>query len=138
MVIKSIKMKGAKELRARLQQLRKDAKDATDRAAYVAGNMVMTEAKARAPLDLGTLRNSGYVTLPQNGKVELGFGGAAAEYALYQHEHTELHHDVGEAKYLENAIAAVDVPGIIAEEMTRGVVDGDTSLPAGAHRTDPD
>lgn len=132
------KIRGMKELKAALKKVRDDAKAAANRAVYVAGNEVMTEAKIRAPLDLGPLRASGYVTLPQDGKVELGFGGAAAEYALVQHERIEFKHEVGEAKYLEKAINAVDVAGIVGEEMARGVIDGETALPPGANRTEPE
>lgn len=137
-MIKAVRMKGLKELRAALKKVREDAHAAADRAVYVAGNEVMTDAKMRAPIDTGVLRASGYVTLPENGKVELGFGGAAAEYALVQHERTEFRHETGEAKFLENAINAVDVEGIVGEEMRRGVIDGDTTLPPGSHRSEPE
>lgn len=133
-----IKIKGMAALRAALKKVRADAHAAVNRAVYVAANEVMTEAKVRAPVDLGTLAASGYVTLPVDGKVELGFGGAAADYALVQHERVEFKHEKGEAKYLENALNAVDVEGIVGEEMTRGVIDGDTSLPGGTHRTEPE
>lgn len=137
-MIKGIRIKGMKELRARLEKLKADARLAVDRAVYVAGNAVMTEAKQRAPVDFGTLRNSGYVTLPQEGKVEVGFGGAAKEYALVQHEREDFHHEVGEAKFLENAIAATDVQGIVEQEMSRGIIDGDTALPGSSHKTSSD
>ena len=82
---------------------------AAEAALYQGANIIMTEAKKRAPLDVGTLQNSGYVTLPrQQGNevmVEAGFGGAAKAYAVRQHEELSYQHDAGrEAKYLENAI----------------------------------
>jgi hypothetical protein len=92
-------------------QLRKHldaARKAAEAALYQGGSIIMTEAKKRAPLDVGTLRNSGYVTLPQRAGdevfVEVGFGGAAKAYAVKQHEELSYHHEIGEAKYLENAI----------------------------------
>lgn len=76
---------------------------------YAVGLNIMAEAVIKAPLDVGTLRGSGYVTLPEiqgrNVVAEMGFGGPAADYAVYQHENTALNHpDDGEAKYLEKAI----------------------------------
>ena len=38
--------------------------------------------------------------------MEVGFGGPAADYAIYVHEDLSAHHPVGEAKYLENAVEA--------------------------------
>jgi hypothetical protein len=96
----------AAQLRRHLEAARK----AAERALYEGGSIIMTEAKKRAPLDVGTLRNSGYVTLPKREGdevfVEVGFGGAAKAYAVKQHEELSYHHEVGEAKYLENAINA--------------------------------
>ena len=50
---------------------------------------------------------SGYVTDPvvQGNKVtvEVGFGGAAKDYVVVQHEDLTLSHPVGEAKFLERA-----------------------------------
>jgi hypothetical protein len=93
-------------LRKRLEAVVK----AAEAALYQAGSIIMTEAKERAPLDIGTLRNSGYVTLPRRQgddvMVEAGFGGAAKAYAVIQHEELSYRHEVGEAKYLENAINA--------------------------------
>ena len=77
---------------------------------FEAGNMIMTDAKRRVPVDLGNLKGSGYVTAPTatpgGTHVEVGFGGPAAGYAIYVHEDLSAHHPVGEAKYLENAVEA--------------------------------
>jgi hypothetical protein len=94
------------QLRRKLDAARK----AAEMALYQAGSIIMTEAKKRTPVDDGFLRNSGYVTLPtrRGGDtfVEAGFGGAAKTYAVKQHEELSYRHEVGEAKYLENAINA--------------------------------
>jgi hypothetical protein len=84
------------------------------RALHNEANQTMAEAKLITPVGQysvgskkvgGTLRDSGFVDEPQISgttiEVPLGFGGAAEAYALVQHEHTEYHHDVGEAKFLE-------------------------------------
>ena len=100
----------AQQIAAQMQKHLNAAKKAAEKALYQAGSIIMTEAKQRAPVDVGTLRNSGYVTLPrrQGGDtfVEAGFGGAAKAYAVRQHEELAYRHEVGEAKYLENAINA--------------------------------
>jgi hypothetical protein len=135
------KMTGLKEAQQAIKAAKVSVQQATAAAMYVAGNVVMTEAKQRAPIDLGILRASGYVTLPKAGSspvVEVGFGGAAEQYALIQHERTEFRHEVGEAKYLENAINATDIKGIIEEEIARRFESGDASLPSGSHRTEPE
>lgn len=136
-----VKLKGLAEAKKQTREELQLAREAVAGALYVAGNVVMTEAKRRAPLDTGVLRASGYVTLPEAGekpKVEVGFGGAAAAYALVQHERTELKHEVGEAKYLENAINATDVQGIIAAESRRRIASGDRAIEEGENLTKPE
>lgn len=111
---------------------------------YLAANNVMTDAKRRVPVDTGTLRGSGYVTLPElvdgHPVVEAGFGGPASDYAVVQHEATELHHDVGEAKFLENAVneAASRFARDVATIASAAVAGGSTALPAAVHPTRPD
>lgn len=107
-------MKGmtAAQLQADLTRRLNAAVHAAETALYQGGSVIMTEAKKRAPVDVGTLRNSGYVTLPRTDSdgtfVEVGFGGAAKAYAVKQHEELGYNHDVGQAKYLENAISAME------------------------------
>ena len=99
----------AEQVAAKMRQHLTAARKAAEIALYQGGSIVMTEAKKRAPVDFGTLKGSGYVTLPrrQGGEtiVEVGFGGAAKAYAKRQHEELSYRHEVGEAKYLENAIS---------------------------------
>ena len=63
-------------------------------------------AQTKCPVDIGTLRDSAYVKELPDG-YEIGFGGAAQEYALIQHENLFYYHDVGEAKFLEKAFMEV-------------------------------
>lgn len=81
---------------------------------------LITEAKREVPVDEGTLKNSGHVQLPEveDGTitVQCGFGGPAGTgnlgsknaedvgYAVYVHEDLHAHHNVGNAKYLENPL----------------------------------
>lgn len=72
----------------------------------------MTDAKERTPVDTGRLRASGKVehakplALVGNIQATLTFG---TEYAVYVHERTQLRHAVGEAKFLERAVAKTAV-----------------------------
>ena len=97
---------------------------ALDRAIYAEANNILSDAKKRTPVDTGTLRASGYVTLPQpsgaGSRVEAGFGGAAKKYAAVVHERVyrtisegeyellvPVAHDPGTgAKFLESAVSA--------------------------------
>ena len=110
---------------------------------FLAANNIMTEAKERAPLDIGTLRGSGYVTLPETHGaevvVELGFGGPAASYAVVQHERTELNHDVGEAKFLEKAVANQQQDAIsLTMKVVAASMEGASVSTTKAHPTAPD
>lgn len=77
----------------------------TDWAEYV-----LQQAQQLVPIETGLLSNSGRVAV--NGlEAAVGFGsGAAAAYAVYQHENGSLKHDAGRTyKYLETpAVASAD------------------------------
>lgn len=72
------------------------------------GEEVMEESKRECPVDTGTLRSSGFVQPPdvERGEMSvlLGYGGAAAEYAVFVHEDLTARHPVGKAKFLEDPI----------------------------------
>lgn len=85
-------VKGAGELHKKLTQMSKQAPAATAAAIYGGAQIVMEQARANAPVDEGWLRSGGYVTKPSastrgKAEVEMGFGGAAEEYLVYQHTH---------------------------------------------------
>lgn len=83
---------------------------AAAQAMYELGNEVMNESKADyVPVDTGTLRDSGQVDMEIDGStitVILGYGGAAKDYAVIQHEDLTLHHTHGQAKFLETPMLA--------------------------------
>jgi hypothetical protein len=101
-------LKGAADVRgkiaAALLTMRTQAADALYREAEVE----MIESKKRCPRDTGTLYNSGHVQPPEDTKdgisVTMGYGGAAEDYAIVQHENLEFHHKVGQAKFLESVL----------------------------------
>jgi hypothetical protein len=69
-----------------------DIMDAAEGAVTEIGNEVITDAKETyVPVDSGNLRASGYVDdpvrTPDTIELVMGFGGAAASYALAIHEH---------------------------------------------------
>lgn len=68
-------------------------------------NEILTDVKVSrpnkgVPRDTGSLANSGRATPAGKCKAEVTFGGAAAPYALVQHERTDYNHKLGEARYL--------------------------------------
>ena len=96
--------------------------DLVGAALYREGQIEMTEAKRRTPVDTrpnqsypytraphpGQLRNSGLVHPPerrgQRISVTLSFGGAASDYAVHVHENPDAHHPIGQWKYLESVL----------------------------------
>lgn len=100
------KVSGIAEVEKRLAQLADDLVNQAGHALRVEGELIMTEAKKRTPVDTGALRASGHVTGPDDSKsqkVRLAFGGAAAPYAVFVHENLNARHHVGRAKFLESA-----------------------------------
>lgn len=76
-------------------------------ALYREGAAIFEESQDEVPLDTGNLRASGKLDFPKiEGKdvvVEISYGGAAADYALYVHEDLEMNFRNGKkAKYLED------------------------------------
>jgi hypothetical protein len=81
-----------------------------ERALNIEGNIEMTEAKERTPVDTGALRASGRAHSPerkgfaQSVQQRLTFGGPAVQYALTVHEDMGAFHAVGQSKFLESVI----------------------------------
>lgn len=79
-------------------------KKRTRKGMLAAGLLVKGESMRLTPVDTGNLRNSAYtdpIGTDDNPGVEIGYQAA---YAVYVHERTELHHEVGQAKFLETAL----------------------------------
>jgi hypothetical protein len=71
------------------------------------GNIELAEMRRRTPVEFGPLRASLSMTVERRGSqitLEFGAGGPSAPYAMYVHERTELHHRIGEAKFIERPI----------------------------------
>lgn len=125
----SVELRGLKELNAKLTRLGTRALLAVEGALFEFGSLIEGDAKELCPVDKGTLRGSGFTltaslsnlgpdasptaearalvrTTPSEVTAVVGFGGPSAPYALVQHERTDFHHTVGQAKYLETPVKA--------------------------------
>lgn len=104
----SITFTGGAALRGQLTGLAAQASQAVAKALYQEGQTIITESRERVPVDTGALKNSAFTTTPEREgnttRVTVGYGGAAAEYALIVHEDLEVRHTVGGPKYLESVI----------------------------------
>lgn len=103
-----VQFRGAKEMAAKMRRIAQMQPRRVAAATFAEYAIELTEAKQRTPVDTGALRASGYLTEPAvNGKridLEIGFGGPAAPYAVYVHERLDVHHPVGEPKFLERTL----------------------------------
>lgn len=104
----NISISGTDKLIAALRRAGDLAPEAMQAAMVDEMDTIIEDAKRRAPVDTGTMRASG-VTLPPSKRgsqivVEGGFGGAASDYVIVQHEDTSLRHTHGEAKFLEKPV----------------------------------
>ena len=106
----TIKITGIDKAIRELKQIRGVTPRALGAAMKVEGELIMTKSKGVAPVDTGTLRASGRVGRPsiRGSQVEvvLGYGGAARDYALIQHEANFNHPGQGQRKYLEGPAKA--------------------------------
>ena len=112
-----------RDAREFLLNLAKRGRNAVARGSFRQMNIEMTEMKKRVPVMFGVLRDSGQVDDPRwvgdHCITDLGFGGAAAEYAEKVHEDLEAYHDTGQAKYAESVLneSAIYLPGRVAADV---------------------
>lgn len=106
----SFKVKGLKGIQDAIRAKGKSATRKVKAAINLEAELVMTESKQDwVPIEFGVLKNSGVVIPdpdPNIASVTLGFGGAAAGYAVHVHENMESFHAHGSAKYLERPLLA--------------------------------
>lgn len=104
----SVKMKGAKSSARNIENMTKAARQAFFEQMVEIANAILIRSQTKyVPVLSTTLRDSGAVSASPGRYpvVEIGFGGAAASYALVQHENLWFHHPGGKkAKYLELAV----------------------------------
>ena len=129
-----------------LKALAGSAPLAVEAGLFEHGSKVEGDAKELVPVDKGNLRASGFtltpslqnvgpgaqpsgearamaIATPQEISAVVGFGGPSLEYALIQHERTDFHHAVGQAKYLSQPAQqrAPELPATIAKHVQRAV-----------------
>jgi len=121
----NLHLEGVTELQRALRQLGPKAESALKRSLTTEAEKIMARAKRLTPVDTGTLRATGHVQRPvlERDRIEitLGFGGPAAQYAIYVHEGTEMNFTVGQAKFLEQPVneAARGLADRLAREVRR-------------------
>lgn len=101
----SVEIEGLPQLRAALGRAKERAPIAMASALLIEAESIMHDSRELAPVDVGSLKGSATVGHPEitarGAEVEFGYGGAAEDYAVIQHERTDFHHTVGQAKFLE-------------------------------------
>jgi hypothetical protein len=118
-----------------LERIQKALAESGPAGAKVAAMALRSEAQDafaasqdEVPVDTSALKKSGRVR-PETGVftrggevyVELTYGGAATEYAIYVHEDLEANHPHGKAKYLEDPMTRQvnGISGRIADKVER-------------------
>jgi bacteriophage HK97-gp10 putative tail-component len=126
-----IEMTGVAELQRLIRELGPRAVQAAESALYQEAETILAASKELVPVDTGTLRASGHVTLPERSgdviTVLIGYGGPAAPYAVHVHENLGAHHaQPTQAKYLEQpALEAVSgMDGRMAETVRQALEGG--------------
>lgn len=108
------------EFQKKIEAMPEKLRQAMPGAFFQEAEEIMAESKQETPVDMGNLRASGHVQLPEieGNRVSIifGFGGVAGSgnlgetneeavgYAVPVHENLDSHHNVGNAKYLENPL----------------------------------
>ncbi len=109
-VLFEVEFEGLELMMQKMEALIRESGDAMGSGSRVSGETIMTDIKASrpgagVPRKDGILAGSGRVAGPdKEGAVELSFGGAAAPYALRQHEELAWRHKLGEARYLVRGV----------------------------------
>ena len=108
-----IDLVGADGVRRSLEEIRRIALKAVAGALYQEAELIMSESVKITPVDTGALRGTAHVKLPEftgeNVRINFGFGGPAAPYAVDVHENPIYRHKAPTTyKFLEGpALLAV-------------------------------
>lgn len=99
-----IKLEGFIELTNKLNKSISQISDTIQSALLDCGNDLQQKAQDLTPVDTGALRSSAFTEADRQGKNLSVVVGFEEEYAIYVHENLEAHHDVGQAKFLEQPL----------------------------------
>jgi len=122
-------LKGVANMDALMRRIAEAVPNAAPEALYRRAEAISEKSDPLVPVDLGTLKGSRFVDRPQHtgttASVRLGYGGAAAPYALFVHEDMSAHHEVGQAKYLEQPFleATATLGADIADDLREAAKD---------------
>jgi hypothetical protein len=100
-------VRGADKIKAAMKQSIGTVNEAIGAAIYEEAQDIISKSVPLVPVDSGRLRASHYVAPPKDSSkgptVEMGYG---TTYAIPVHERTDVRHVTGQAKYLEQPVAA--------------------------------
>ena len=134
------RMRGSRALRRELRRRGQEAPKLLARALFQEGERIMAASKRIVPVDKGPLRASGHVQLPvirgRKVTVVLGYGGAAAPYAVFVHERPARHKPPTQWKYLEKPFFEA-MPGM-ADRIAKGLRRSAGRKSGGGRRRDPE
>lgn len=99
-----IKLEGFIELTNKLNKSVSQISDTVQSALLDCGNDLQQKAVDITPIDTGALRASAFTEADRQGKNPSVIVGFEEEYAIYVHENLEAHHDIGQAKFLEQPL----------------------------------
>jgi len=72
------------------------------------GERLKEKSVARTPIDTGELRSRAFVSPVTSSEdsmsVTVGYESEDPLYAVYVHERTDVHHKIGQAKFLESSL----------------------------------
>jgi len=78
-----------------------DLADAADEALEAIAFQILAGSQLRTPVDTSHLLRTSTVEKVDDGRYKIKY---PVDYAFYVHEREELHHDIGEARFLSKAI----------------------------------
>lgn len=99
-----VKLEGFVELTNKLNKSVSQISDTVQSALLDCGNDLQQKAVDITPIDTGALRASAFTEADRQGKNPSVIVGFEEEYAIYVHENLEAHHDIGQAKFLEQPL----------------------------------
>lgn len=100
-----VQVQGVDEALQDLQKLARKKPEEFKRGVVKFALLVQREAQRRTPVDTGALRNSATTRIqPDTAHGFEVWVSFMVLYSIYVHEDLYAHHNVGEAKFLENAV----------------------------------
>lgn len=123
MTSKQIHITGLTEVEANINRLIRNNWTDAKKGLLKEANIILNQSIRQTPCEFGDLRRSGTVEETKDTKreyeVTIGFNES---YAAAVHENLNAHHDIGNAKYLEDPLMARvdDIPKNIAKRIKRG------------------